>query len=150
MAKIKASLADIKTEFQQILPDVYEFEIRELKDTNTNEGGVYREQTHMSFEVVSPGEFQGRKIEDTFHLHKKDGEYNEVSLGQIKSLMLAVDPAEVEKDEPDTSVLLNGRFKAEVYLEPYTYPAMKQGQPHPKAGQTTQFARIRYNTAVAA
>jgi hypothetical protein len=117
MGKIKASLADVSTEFFPIDPGEYEMEVVKVEETTSEDG---RTVYAIVSKVSDPGDFHGRQVWDRIHIHKKDGELNPVGLAQLKRYFEAVVGEErANSDDVDTDELIGGTFQAEVTIESY-------------------------------
>jgi hypothetical protein len=137
MGKIRASLADVSTEFQLIEPGVYEFEVTAVEEAERN--GEFAAYIVKSA-VTDAGEQQGRRMRDYISIIKKDGEMNEVGLSQLRRYFEAThgkdEVAGWSDDDFDTDNLVGRTFRGHVKIGQYT-PA---GETEPR--QTNEFKRI--------
>lgn len=116
MPRIKASLADVSTEFTPVEPGAYEAEITDVAET-TNEGRTHYDVT---LTVKDPGDFFGRKIRDRIYIHKKDGDLNEYGLVQLKRYFEAtVGEDRANADDADTDELLHQHAMIQVGIDGY-------------------------------
>lgn len=137
MGKIRASLADVSTEFKPIEPGIYNFEIDKVEE-------VEREGNLVAYRVVSKvtddGESQNRQMSDYIAIVKRDGELNEIGLSTLKRYFEVThgkdEVADWTDDDYDTDLLQGKQFKGQVVIDSYT----KDGETEPR--QTNKFKRI--------
>lgn len=131
MGKIKASLADVSTEFQPIEPGLYRLEIKKVEEVEKNgEFVAYR----IVSEVKTPGDYQGKPYSEYIHL-KKPGEEiapDAIGLSTVKRYFEVThgkdEVAEWEDDDFDTDLLVGKQFDAQVVIDSYT----KEGETEPR------------------
>lgn len=139
MAKIKASLADVSTEFQPVEPGLYELEVAKVEEVEKNgELVAYRIQN----KITTAGDYHGKSISDYIHL-KKPGE--EIAAGAIglqtikRYFEVTHGKEEVAgwaDDDFDTDLLVGKSFQAQVAIDSYT----KEGETEPR--KTNKFKRM--------
>lgn len=124
MAKINATLGDVETKYQQVVPNRYRLKIKEVKST-LKEG---RQNVNFEIMINDAGDFQGRPIYHNTSLHKLDGSPNKIGLADFKRIAMAVlgisedDAATYDWDALDTDDLKLGEFEADVEIKPWTNP----------------------------
>jgi hypothetical protein len=139
MGRIKASLADVSTEFQPLEPGLFEFEITKFEDVEKNgEFVAYR----VSNKVTTAGDNQGKVVTEYIHL-KKPGEEiapDAIGLQTVKRYFeVAFGKDEVATwtdDDYDTDKLIGKMFQAQVVIDSYT----KEGETEPR--RTNKFKRM--------
>lgn len=139
MGRIKASLADVSTEFKPIEPGLYEFEVTKFEDVEKNgEFVAYRAVN----KVITPGDMQNRQVSEYIHL-KKPGEEiapDAIGLQTVKRYFEACfgkdEVAEWTDEDYDTDKLIGRTFQAQVVIESYT----KDGETEPR--QSNRFKRM--------
>lgn len=128
MPRVTPGLKDVSTEFQLIDPGTYELLIKgkpDLKKSGTpgSPTSPYREVVVIHWRVDQPGDFQGRGSDHQIHLHKKDGEPNEVGMIELKRWYeAAFGPDEVatwDDEDYDTDKLENQRVLGEVHTDQF-------------------------------
>ena len=137
MGRIKASLADVSTEFIPVEPGLYELEIDKIEEAEKNAELVGYRVISL---VKSAGEMFGRKISDYISIVKKNGEVNEVGLSTLKRYFEVTHGKEVvaewSDDDYDTDVLKGKMFQAQVTIESYT----PEGETEPR--KNNKFKRM--------
>lgn len=140
MAKVKATLADVKTTFENAPPDRYRMKIVEIKEkTEPAEGDPTIERQNFNFKLAinDGGEHNGKPIYHNISLHTKKGEPNRAGLADLKRFFMAVlgldEDDEFFQDDSnlDTDLLLNQEIEGDVVIEPWSKPA-GPGQPEKK------------------
>lgn len=118
MAKVKASMADVSTEFTQVGPGVYIFEVQEVKEVEADKKlGRLRYDVKSEVIEVEDGEPEnlGRTFQDRIHFHKKDGEPNEFGIAQLKRYFeVTVGEERANADDADTDELIGHQFRAQI------------------------------------
>ena len=131
MPKVKASLADISTEYTPIEPrSGVRFQMKEIKERNTNENGIERQFFDWKAVVSEPGDDHGKPVFGVISVHKKDGGLNDAGLGELKRFFEAIAPEYANDENAEVDVLVGGEFLADVEISTYKYP-----EGHPKHGQ---------------
>jgi hypothetical protein len=126
MAKVRASLADVETQFVPAPPDRYRLRILKMKETlkpSEPPGGPERQNFNYEIEISS-GEHQGKKVFHNVALNKKDGSDNPAGQADQKRLyqgVLGIDPEDdsYDYDSLDTDQILNGEFEANLTISEY-------------------------------
>jgi hypothetical protein len=122
MAKIKASLAEISTEFKPLEPGLYRLEITKVEEIEKN--GVF-----VAYRIASKvvgGEFDGKPFSEYIHIRKPDEEINPEAIGlaTVKRYFEVTHGkatvAEWSDDDFDTDLLIGKQFEAQVKIESYT------------------------------
>lgn len=139
MAKIKASLADVSTEFKLLPPALYELEITKVDEIeNAGELKAYR----ISSKVVGGGEPEqmDQTLSDYINLRLKNGELGEPGLATIKRYFEVThgkeEVATWNDDDYDTDLLIGRRWRGQIVIDSYT----KQGETEPR--QNNKVARM--------
>lgn len=121
MPKVKAGIADVKTEYQQIDPGVYEFKVEKIEIRKDPSDPDYL----ITSRVDQPGtDHHNKPVKEYIAMNKKDGTPNEYGMAELKRYFEAVlgedeTQALAESEELDTDMLIGGRFQAEVFHEPF-------------------------------
>lgn len=141
MGRIKASLAEISTEFKPVEPDIYVLEIDKVEEVEKNgETTAYRISNKVVSAASGSEEMVGRKISDFINILSKDGSINEYGLQNLKRYFEAAfgkeEVATWTDDDYDTERLPGRQFRAQVAIESYT----KEGETEPR--QKNVFKRI--------
>lgn len=131
MPKVRASMADVSTEYVPAEPDTYTLKVTEVK-INTRrevfEGNEVERETHIIKSVIQDeGDAQNKPVYDYIDVTKKDGTPNDYGLADLKRYFEAIAPEYANDEEPDTDVLLHGLFMAEVVIEEYEKKPEKGG-----------------------
>lgn len=120
MAKIRASLADVSTEFPIYEPGVYEFEIVDVTEQEKDDEVVgYR----VKSKIMTEGEYYGKPMSDFISLVKKNGDVNDIGLSQLRRYFeLKLDKDEIDErgDDLDTDELKGVRFRGQIVIDSYT------------------------------
>lgn len=140
MAKVRASLKDVSTQYQPIEPATYEVEVVECTETVKEDDRVYytiKAEIKGVFEdgVSTASDYDKRKITDFIHIHTRDGEINEVGLIQLKRWAEAtVGEDRANDDDFDTDEMIGQRCMADIIVT-----TINQG---PRKGEPTNEIRL--------
>jgi len=141
MAKIKASMADVSTDFQVFEPSVYDFEIKKIEEVE-NKGKFPNLDTDdpIAYIVISEfqdGQYQGKQYRDYINIRTKEGALSDPGLAALKRYFEAIfgkDTVESWTDDDyDTDQLVNKGWRGQVAVESYQ-----------KNGETKQTNRIKH------
>lgn len=119
--KIKANLADVEAKYQQVIPQRYRLQIKEVKPKEVDG----RQNINFEFRINDGGDFQGRPIYHNCSLHKKDGELNAIGLADYKRIAASAlgksdpDDPEINWDEVEPEDLKMMEIEADVKIEPW-------------------------------
>ena len=129
MAKIGASLANVSTEFQDIMPETYRWQITDVTEHKDKaENGEPTLQYRVKSKIISLAnggdtEEKGRVFVDFVDLNnRKDGSLNQFGLIQLKRYFVAVlgDDVVTERgDDLDTDELKGQFFDGELSIRQY-------------------------------
>lgn len=144
MATLKASLADIKTEYVVPEPKTYVFKLDKITPAEATTNGIYRQNFEFKCVIQDDEDHKGKPIFVNIYVHKVNGELNPVALADIKRFYEAIAPEHANDEDPDLDILVGGLFQAEVYHETFTY---KTG---PNQGKDGVAARINTQAMAAA
>ena len=137
MPVINASLKDIQTTIEPFDPGVYVLKIREVKEINKAGRITYQVGLTVTGVVDGSEEAVGKKFAQFISIHKTDGELNPYGLSDLKRLFEAIAPEEADADEPDTDVLIDGEFMAQVIIDEYQKQD-SQGRPIGKPNRSNK------------
>lgn len=145
MPKVVASMADVSTEFVLADPATYRLQVvsvdYQTKDAKTSSGQDIKRGTYVVKSKIiatypdGETEHQGKPIYDYINIHTKEGELNEISLGNLKRYFEAIAPDSADSEDADTDELVNGYFIADVYIDTYE-----------SGGQERQSNKIKYTS----
>lgn len=132
MGKIQASLAAVSTEFQNIDPGLYDFEITKFEDVEKNGEWV---ASKISSKVTTPGDMQGRVLVDYIHIRQPgesiDPEQN-IGLKNIKRYFEVTHGKEEvagwEDDDFDDDLLIGKGWSGQIAIGSY----VPKGQTEPR------------------
>jgi hypothetical protein len=128
MAKVRANLQDVSTEFVPAMPNDYELKIVDVEDKTQGE----KEQYNVVLQIDEQGnEEYGKKMYDNISLYKNDGGRNTAGEAQLKRYFEAVFGKDEVADpdfEFDTDLLKNQRIMGSVVIEDYTKKDGSKGQ----------------------
>jgi hypothetical protein len=147
MGRVKASMAEVSTDFNPMRPGVYDFEITKVtEDTNKDTQRTKYTVENKVVGLVSDGEQEavGRNIRDAIHIHKRDGELNEIGLAQLKRYFeVTVGEERANAEDADTDELVHQRFRGQVVIESYTVEDALTGKKEERKKNTiSRFAPI--------
>jgi hypothetical protein len=122
---IKASMANVSTEYVLPDPGLYRFEVAEIKEETARSKApksgqeVERVTYIVKSKIVSDAdgndEHANKPVFDYINLHTKEGDINEISLANLKRYFEAISPDSAESEEADTDELVGGHFMAQLY-----------------------------------
>lgn len=128
MPKVKASMADISTEYVLPDPGPYEFELVEVKATDVRQKAPSGKEVERTTYVVKSkivhdldgnDEHANKPVYDYINIHTKEGEINEISMANLKRYFEAIAPESANSEDADTDELHGGHFIAMLYHETY-------------------------------
>lgn len=140
MAKVRATLADVKTHFEPAPPERYRLRIKKVDEKITRADPPNQDKERQAFNVEvyinDGGEHQNKPIYHNISMNKKDGDVNTAGQADLKRLFMAVRGIEEDDeffkdaDNLDTDLLINQEFECDVYIESYdnTKTGGKKGQ----------------------
>lgn len=138
MPKVKASMADVSTEYVLIDPGTYRLRIKsieeEAKKSKAPKSGQEVERTTYIVKSVVVSDADGgtdhanKPIFDWINIHTKEGELNDISLANLKRYFEAIAPDSADSEDADTDELINGEFMADVYIDEYEKAGGQTGQ----------------------
>lgn len=130
MAKVKASLKDVQTKYENAPPDRYRLKITEFKETNEKADPPNQDKERQNFavkvEIVQSvdgsDEAKGKPVFHNISMHKKNGEENKAGQADLKRFFLGglgIDPEDTtyDWDSVDTDMLVNQEIEADVIIE---------------------------------
>lgn len=141
MGKIKASLAEVSTEFKLLAPGSYELEIKSVKE-HPGEDGDPKAYSVLS-KVVAPGTDQhDQTFSDYINLKNSEGEIMDFALANLKKyfeVIYGIDEVSGPQvhgkrsggwtdDQFDTDLLVGKRWKGHIIIDSYT----KKGETEPR------------------
>lgn len=134
MAVIRANMAEISTEFKPVEPNNYQLEVVKIEDILEDPSDPDSLKAKViSSKITDPGDMQGRQIRDYINLRTKDGEWNEIGLGNVKRYFEVIcgkdEVATWEDEDYDTDKLLGGMFLGQVTIEYYTPKGETEARP---------------------
>lgn len=128
MAKVRASLADVKTTFEQAPPARYRLRIDKIEEKLSKvDGNPSLERQNFNFElkIADGGEHNGKPIYHNVSLHKKDGSANSAGEADLKRFFMGAlglsedDEFFMDESNLDTDLILKKEIDADVYIESY-------------------------------
>jgi len=129
MAKIRASLADVSTEYVLPDPGPYVFRVKEITENVSKEkapkSGMDVERVTYVVKSVIVRDLDGNEdhvnkpVFDYINIHTKEGELNDISLANLKRYFEAIIPERADAEDADTDELVNGEFQAQLYHDSY-------------------------------
>lgn len=132
MALIKASLADVSTEFKPLDPGIYTFDIAEVEEVPSKDDEDTIIAYRVKSKVLTPEESNGRTFSDYINILTKKGELNEIGLANLKRYFEVCFGKEVvagwSDEEYDTDRLVGRQWKGQLTIESYT----KEGEVEPR------------------
>lgn len=152
MPKVVASMADVSTEFTLADPATYRLQVTSVdyqtKDAKNENGQDIKRGTYIVKSKIIASypdgetEFANKPIYDYINIHNKNGELNEISLGNLKRYFEAIAPDSADSEDADTDELVNGFFIADVYID--SYPTGKKNADG--SDETRQSNKIKYTS----
>lgn len=142
MGKIKASLADVSTEFQLVDPGNYDFEITKYEDVEKDGEWI---GSRITSKVITPGEMEGRSLSDYIHITKPgediDPETN-IGLKSIKRYFEVThgkeEVATWSDDDFDTDLLVGKTWQGQIAIGSYT----PKNQPNAEPRKVNEIKRM--------
>lgn len=132
MALIKASLADVSTEFKPLDPGIYTFDIAEVEEVPSKDDEDTIIAYRVKNKVLEPTESEGRTFSDYINILTKKGEVNEIGLANLKRYFeVCFGKEEVagwQDEDYDTDRLVGKTWKGQLTIESYT----KEGEVEPR------------------
>lgn len=132
MSRVRASMADVSTEFVNITPGVYELEIvncEEKKVSDSPERYAYAFEYRIVGTEPENADMQGKTFKNSVHISKKDGQTNEYGVAELKRHFEVTLGEEAANDpDADTDSLKNQRFRAQTILESFKKENKLTGQ----------------------
>ena len=129
MAKIKASMADVSTEYTLPDPGLYIFRVKEVQEETKQakaersganiERTTYRIESRIVRDIDGNEEHVNKPVWDYVNIHTKEGELNTISLANLKRYFEAIAPEYADSEDADTDMLVNGEFLASLYHDEY-------------------------------
>jgi len=124
MAKVRAALKDVSTDYTPVNPDLYTVQIAEVVEEVKDEGGLERVNYIIKATILSgddtDDEFAGRILTDYIYIHKKDGTINEYGLVQLKRWVEALCGLDRAEDPDfDTDEMIGRECYAQTVIEEY-------------------------------
>lgn len=132
MALIKASLADVSTDFKPLDPGIYTFDIEKVEEVPSKDD----EDTIIAYrirnKVLEPLDSEGRVFSDYINIVTKKNEPNEVGLANLKRYFeVCFGKEEVagwSDEDYDTDRLVGRQWKGQLDIQSYT----KEGEVEPR------------------
>ena len=129
MAKIKASMADVSTEYVLPDPGAYIFRVKEVteetKKAKAEKSGANIERTTYVVKSAIVRDLDGNEehankpVWDYINITTKEGGLNEISLSNLKRYFEAIAPESADSEDADTDELVGGEFVAMLYHDEY-------------------------------
>lgn len=125
MPKIRASMADVSSEYTPVEPGIHRYEIEDCEEKVNTDSGVERVHyvlTNRIVKVLEDGDEKdvGRKVNVRIHIHTKKGELNEIGLAQLKRFFeVTVGDERANDPEADTDELKGQQFVGKTIIRGY-------------------------------
>lgn len=128
MAKVRASLADVKTQFEQAPPARYRLRVEKIDEKISKAEGdptLERQNFNIEVKIADGGEHNGKPIYHNVSLHTKKGEPNQAGQADLKRFFMGClglpedDEFFMDESNLDTDLILKKEFDCDVYIESY-------------------------------
>ena len=144
MPKIKASMKDVSTDFSPIEPGVYKLEVQSVEEHEDEQTGRIHYEIQSKIVAAEDGGNEddvGRNFRDRIHIHKKDGELNQMGLAQLKRYFeVTVGEDRANADDADTDELVNQQFLGQLTIRKFTQEDNLTGEKVER--QTNEISRM--------
>lgn len=139
MPKVRASLADVSTEFKPAEPGTYTLKIEDVKDVSQGPNEAY----NVIVSIQDPGDEYGKKIFDRCGFVTRDGSPNNAGLAQFKRYFEAVlgkEEVALPEFEYDTDAIIGQMIQGEVTIE--SWEKGEPGSPEYKSGKSNRIKNM--------
>jgi hypothetical protein len=143
MPRVKASMADVSTDYNPCEPGVAVFQIEEVKENTGDDGRTMYEvrQKIINYQDGGKDEDVGRTVTSRVHIHKKDGTLNDIGLAQLKRYFeVTVGEDRANAEDADTDELLNQQFLGQLVIRSYKSKDALTGEEQDR--QTNEIQRL--------
>lgn len=143
MPRVKASMADVSTDYNPCEPGVARFEIESVEEETANDGRVSYKMKSKIVEYTDGGKEEdvGRSITNTIYIHKKDGTANEMGIAELKRYFeVTVGEERANSEDADTDELIGQQFLGQIVIRSYKTTNNLTGEEEER--QTNEIARV--------